>query len=210
VSDRHNGVPRANRTWPLSVAGRDAAAAGQRVARAGRAAATAARLALGRTAPCADGATADEDKIQHAEFVPGSAAPLSIDEEAMIEAGRRIFLESVEVSRDFARQMITVSSGAIPVYVALLGAAGLKHRSTATLTLASTPALLFLSAMLFFVIALLPRKEFFAVQIIDEIRDARNRLVRARFLWIMLGFVLFGSGICAALTSILLLMTSTN
>jgi hypothetical protein len=59
-----------------------------------------------------------------AEVVPGSVAPLSVGEEVMIEAGRRLFLESVEVSRDFARQMITVSSGAVPIYVALLGIAG--------------------------------------------------------------------------------------
>jgi hypothetical protein len=45
---------------------------------------------------------------EHIEVVPGSAAPLSIDEETIMEAGRRLLLESIDVSRDFAKQMITV------------------------------------------------------------------------------------------------------
>jgi hypothetical protein len=78
-----------------------------------------------------------EDQIQNVEVVPGFVAPLSVDEEVMIEAGRRLFLESIEVPRDFAKQMITVSSGAVPIYVALLGIADLKHRSTDMLILVS-------------------------------------------------------------------------
>src|ERR1700735_4141930 len=93
---------------------------------------------------------------QDIEVVPESAAPLSIDEETIIEAGRRLLLESIDVSRDFAKQMITVSSGAIPIYVALLGIANLRRRVPVTLILVSLPSLVFFSATLLFVLALLP------------------------------------------------------
>lgn len=149
-----------------------------------------------------------EDQSQHVEVVPGSVAPLSIDEEVTIEAGRRLFLESMEVPRDFAKQMITVSSGAVPIYVALLGIAGLKGRSTAALILASIPALVFLSTTLIFVLALLPRKALISVQILDEIQEARNRLMTARYLWIKLGLITFTVGICSALASVMALMGS--
>lgn len=155
-----------------------------------------------------DGGT--EDQFQRVEVVPGSVAPLSIGEEVVIEAGRRLFLESVEVSRDFARQMITVSSGAVPIYVALLGIADLRHRSTSSLVLVSIPALVFLSSTLFFVLALLPRKALISVQILDDIREARNRLMSARYLWIKLGLAIFGAGVCSALASVLALMGSTR
>lgn len=148
------------------------------------------------------------DQVQSVEVVPGSVAPLSIDEEAMIDAGRGLFLESIEVPRDFAKQMITVSSGAVPIYVALLGIANLKHRSTATLILVSIPALVFLFSALVFVMALLPRKALISIQIIDEIREARNRLMATRYLWIKVGLIIFAAGVCSALACTLALMAS--
>jgi hypothetical protein len=148
------------------------------------------------------------DHTERIEVVPGSVAPLSIDEEATVEAGRRLFLESIEVPRDFAKQMITVSSGAIPIYVALLGIANLKHRSIAALILVSIPALVFLLSALVFVIALLPRGALISVQILDEIREARNRLIVARYFWIKVGFAIFTAGVCLALASVLALMAS--
>jgi hypothetical protein len=90
------------------------------------------------------------------EVVPGSAAPLSIDEETIIEAGRTLLLESIDVSRDFAKQMITFSSGAIPIYVALLVKANLRHRVPVTLILVSLPSVVFFVATLLFTLALLP------------------------------------------------------
>lgn len=146
---------------------------------------------------------------QNIEVVPGSAAPLSIDEEAIIEAGRRLLLESIDVSRDFAKQMITVSSGAIPIYVALLGIANLRHRAPVTLILVSLPSLVFFSATLLFVLALLPRKTSFSMQLLDEIKNARDGLIRARYLWIKLGLAVFSVGVISAVGSILALMSSS-
>lgn len=102
-----------------------------------------------------------DDQAKQIEVVPGSAAPLSIDEEALIEAGRRLLLESIDVSRDFAKQMITVSSGAIPIYVALLGIADLRNRAPATLILVSLPSLVFFGSTLLFVFACCLARHFF-------------------------------------------------
>lgn len=142
------------------------------------------------------------------EVVPGSAAPLSIDDEAVIEVGRRLLVESVDVTRDFAKQMITVSTGAIPVYVALLGLADLRHRSTTTLVLASLPSIAFLVAALFFVIALLPRRKFFSAQILDQIKKARTNLLLTRYRWILFGLVIFGLSIISSIITILTLMST--
>ena len=142
------------------------------------------------------------------EVVPGSAGPLSIHDEAIIEVGRRLFVESVDVTRDFAKQMITVSTGAIPVYVALLGLAGLRRRDVTTLVLASLPSVAFLVAGLCFVLALLPRKEFFSVQILDQMQEARRNLLRKRYRWILVGLAVFGASIISSIVVILTLMST--
>jgi len=142
------------------------------------------------------------------EVVAGTAVPLSIHDEAIIEVGRRLFVESVDVMRDFAKQMITISSGAIPVYVALLGLADLRHRNSTTLVLASLPAVAFLVAGLCFVIALLPRKEFFSVQILDQMQETRRNLLRKRYRWILAGLGIFGTSIISSIIVILTLMST--
>jgi hypothetical protein len=106
--------------------------------------------------------------------------------------------------------MITVSSGAVPIYVGLLGIAGLKHRSTVTLILVTMPTLAFFSSILFFALALLPRPGFISVQIIDEIREARTEIISTRYLWIKIGFSAFGAGVLSAVVSVMTLMSSAN
>jgi hypothetical protein len=143
---------------------------------------------------------------QHVEVVPESAEPLSIHDEAIVEAGRRLLVESVDVTKNFAQQMITISTGAIPVYVALLGLAGLRQRNTTTLVLASLPSIAFLVSTLCFVLALLPRKEYLSVQMLDRIQEARGNLLRTRYRWIILGLAIFGLSIMSSIIVVLTLM----
>lgn len=149
----------------------------------------------------------DEPAARNIEVEPGSVAPLSLDEEAIIEAGRRLLTESIELSRDFAKQMITVSSGAIPIYIALLGVADLRGRTSLTLLLVSLPSLVLLISTLFFVIALLPRQQLFSMQFINDVRDARDELLRVRRRWIKVGLTAFGLGVVSAIAALLALMS---
>ena len=43
--------------------------------------------------------------------------------EGLYEAGKALLVESIEVGRDFSKSMITVATGSIPVYLALVGLA---------------------------------------------------------------------------------------
>lgn len=145
------------------------------------------------------------------EVVPNPVhPPLTAHEEAILEAGRRLMVESIDVSRDFAKQMITVTSGAIPIYLGLLSIAKLQQRAPATLFLSSMPAVSFFLSALFFVLALLPREGFFSLQIINEVRNARNKLLRRRRRWIMAGLTVFGVGVLSAIAVTLSLMGTTR
>lgn len=143
------------------------------------------------------------------EVEPGSVAPLSLDEEVIIATGRRLLVESIEQSRDFAKQMITVSSGAIPIYIVLLGVANLRGRTSTTLLLVSLPSLVLLFSTLLFVLALLPRQKLFSMQVIDQVRDARDELLRVRYRWIKLGLTAFVLGVVSAIAVVLALMSKS-
>lgn len=154
-----------------------------------------------------------EDKVQptpRVEVVPGSAKPLTIHEEAIIDAGRQMFAESGQVSRDFAKQMITAASAAIPVYLGLLGAAGLSHRSRTTVLLVALPSLAFLLSVLLFVLALMPRRELVSLQNLDQLSDAREKFLRTRYQWIQIGLTVFGSAVIGAIASVLTLMSTSR
>jgi len=147
------------------------------------------------------------EQRRHVEVVPGSAAPLSVQEEAIFEAGQRMMAESNDVSKDFAKQMITVSSAAIPVYLALLQAIGLSHRSRTAILLVSLPSLALLLSILLFVVALLPRTRLVSLEVISEIRDVRDKIIRARYRWLLIGLAVFSVAVLSAIASMLVLMS---
>ena len=130
--------------------------------------------------------------------------PRSPHNEGLYEAGKALMVESVEVGRDFCKSMIGVATGAIPIYVALLGlAVGKDFRPSAgegaVLTLA--PAALLLSATAF-AIGYFPKRTTFSLDLPAEIDAARAATLGKRMRWSYVGFGLLMLGIALAVAGV--------
>jgi hypothetical protein len=101
------------------------------------------------------------------------------------------------IATDFCKTMLTTSTGAIPVYFAMLKYLGIEQIDSTFLASAGIlPPLLFLAAIVLFVLALRPR---FRTLTEAEFGTFRTE----RYLWlnryIMAGTALFAAGVCLAI-----------
>jgi len=111
--------------------------------------------------------------------------------EALYEAGKQMLIDSISTGREFCKTMIGTSTGAIPIYIAILtfilpedfilGVAG-------GVTIA-VPAIGFLLATTLFSAGYLPATGKFSLDIIDEIEKERDRIIKSNlhFIWYGLG-----------------------
>jgi hypothetical protein len=130
--------------------------------------------------------------------------PRSPHHEGLYEAGKALMVESVEVGRDFCKSMIGVATGAIPIYVTLVGlAVGKDFRPSAgegvVLTLA--PVVLLCSATAF-AIGYFPKRTMYSLDLPAEIDAARAATLGKRMLWASVGFGLLVLGIALAVAGV--------
>jgi hypothetical protein len=121
---------------------------------------------------------------------------LSPHSKAMYEAGKTLLVNSINTSRDFAKFMISVSTGAIPVYLGLLKFV-LPENYTLGLwdgILAVTPAIVFLVASIVFTLAYFPTTDYFSLDIIEEIEKVHKTTIKRRNRYTTSGFVVFLCG----------------
>ena len=129
--------------------------------------------------------------------------------EGLYEAGKALLVESIDVGRDFCKSMITISTGSIPVYVALIGlAVGKDFRPSfgQAIVLVLGPVAFLLSAAAF-AIGYFPKKTAFSLDLPDEIEAARTATLRKRTLWSTIGFALLLLGIALALAGLIYALT---
>jgi len=112
----------------------------------------------------------------HVEHV----APISPQHKAMAEAGREMLISSIRNGRDFCKFMVGITSGSLPVYLGLLK---LVVRSPDALSVWERAAIAlpvgpFLFAIWFFVVGCLPRERQFAVDVIEQIQEARAETMK--------------------------------
>src|SRR5690242_18221621 len=60
------------------------------------------------------------DRQTVSDIQVGPAEPVSPHNQALYEAGKQMLVESISVGREFCKFMVGVSTGAIPLYLALL------------------------------------------------------------------------------------------
>lgn len=120
--------------------------------------------------------------------------------EAVYEAGKKILVDSVEVGRDFCKFMIGVCTGAIPIYLTLVGlSAGRDFRpSLGQGLLLLVPATGFLAAAGVFAAGYFPVTSSFSLEVVDEIESARASIVNRRYERARLGFYVFLAAAAAA------------
>jgi hypothetical protein len=123
--------------------------------------------------------------------------PVGLHNEALVEAGKALMISSVDVGRDFCKSMIATSTGAIPIYVALVAfSVGKDFRPDfgQGILLMLAPIALLLSAVAF-AYGYFPASLDFSVEVVDQIATARTATINKRIRWSAIGFGLLILGI---------------
>jgi len=126
--------------------------------------------------------------------------PLTPHDRALYEAGKTMLVESVETGRKFCETMIGVATGAVAVFVALLGIVTPKDHVLTVVegTRGIIAGVLFLLAALCFVFGYLPRKSKLSLDLPGDIEKARASIIAWRHTWGWVGFGLFVVGVALA------------
>lgn len=126
---------------------------------------------------------------------------MSLHDRALRDAGKSLLSDTLSVGRDFCKQMITLSTGAIPIYLALLKfvlPAKYKLSQCQVVTVVSA-GVLFLLSTLIFAWALYPKTEQFSLDMLDEVHNAREAMIRRRSEGNFWGCLVFAGGTLAAI-----------
>lgn len=144
-----------------------------------------------------------EDGDQPTTVSVADVKPITPQNEVLLEAGKAMFLNSLDVGRDFCKTMITVCSAAIPVHVALVGLAAGKefnfHIANGALALVG-PAL-YLGALSVFAYGYFPSRGALSVEEVDSVEKARVGTINRRYDSAQLGTVVFVLGVIMTLVA---------
>jgi len=125
-------------------------------------------------------------------------------DQAEQELGKELFLRSIEVSREFCKQMITISSGAIPLYLAILSyVKQSKECIKLSIFFSAFPIVLFLLALICFVVGYFPKTGGICLTDFLSIKKAIRDTIRKRKVAISWGVTFFLS---AMILSIIILL----
>jgi hypothetical protein len=121
---------------------------------------------------------------------------ISTQSKVLLALGEELMMQSLTKSQEFCKAMIGTSSGAVPIYIGLLTFA-MPDRDVfqPNIIWAIIPPLLFLIAMLIFIVGYLPVKGKFSLEIISEIDEYREKTLKRRNALIRAGVGLFSIGI---------------
>jgi hypothetical protein len=135
-----------------------------------------------------------------------NAGPLTPQNKALYEAGKTLLVDSIKTAREFCSTMIGISTGAIPVFFGILAIILPEHyvlNVSGGITLA-LPAIGFLAAVVIFIFGYQPIGREFSLDILDEIRAERNRIIRHRRGWIIAGVSVFSASTLLAIYAIII------
>ncbi len=124
---------------------------------------------------------------------------LSAQDRALLEAGNKLLVDSIDVGRDYNKSMIGIASGAIPLYLGVLKL-GLPDKyvpTNQTLVIWGIPVVFFLVSMLLFSLGYFPARQNVNINNIDGISDARTRNINRRRCYALAGFAFLAAGIIA-------------
>jgi hypothetical protein len=129
-----------------------------------------------------------------------AVGPESPHNTALVEAGKTLLVETVEVGREFCKFMVGISTGAIPTYLALVGVAVGKNYSPTVLEgiLLLVAPTLFLAAAGVFAFGCFPVSATMSLDLPAEIEAAREAATKRRDTCALIGFIVFGIGVACA------------
>jgi hypothetical protein len=134
-----------------------------------------------------------------------SGEPLSPHNRALYETGKEMLKSSITTGSDFCKFMVTLSTGAIPTYLALLKFV-LPEKivlTSAGLSLLIISPFIFLISSVIFVFGYQPTTSICSLDLIDEIKRVYEKTINRRRRIIIVGFILFLAGTVSAILSII-------
>lgn len=144
------------------------------------------------------------EKTEQPQIEVTDVQPVTPHNEALYEAGKKLLVDSIDVGRKFCEFMITTSLSAIPLYLGLLKLVLPNNYSLQTTREVAFlfPVFLFLIATGFFAYGYFPQSGQISLDLPHDIENARNRTIRHRHLFAILGSASFA--IALALSAFLL------
>ena len=132
--------------------------------------------------------------------------------EAIYEAGKTMLVESITVSREFCKFMITLGTSAIPIHLGLLKFVLPEHYilSFQQGLFASTPAILFLLSSIIFTIGYYPQSGKLSLDIPAEIETERTKTLKKRKNITLFGFVMFCVAALSMIYCVVYYLTTIN
>ena len=124
---------------------------------------------------------------------------------AIYELGKSMLLDSINTGREFCKFMISISIGAIPVYLGILTFLLPKDYNLGLemSLIILLPPIFFLLSVIVFTISYFPIISNFSLDIIEEIEKVREVTIKRRIKRIKIGFSIF---LIASLLSIVVII----
>ncbi len=121
--------------------------------------------------------------------------------EALYEVGKSVLKESLNISRDFSKQMISFSFSAIPIYLALLKIIISDNTNLNSFQgcFVALPCLLFLVSAIIFTLAYFPKSDKISLELPEEIKESITEIIKRRKKLFKIGFIIF----CLAIISMI-------
>lgn len=145
------------------------------------------------------------DETEQELITVESISELTPHNEALYEAGKKLLTESITVGRDFCKSMISINTGAIPIYLGILVfllpedyLLGVPRGIIIII-----PPLLYLLATIIFAFGYLPRTSEFSLDVVDEIAKERQIAISRMKRFIYAGFSCFAAATVMAITVII-------
>lgn len=153
------------------------------------------------------GKKSNEEEITKNKITVSEPKASSQHQIAIYEAGKLMLLESISISREFCKYMITASMSAIPLYLGLLKYItpdkNMLESCNLTMLFMITPCLLLLASAIIFIIGLFPSTAFFSLDNYRETEQARTQMISRRMNFVKWGtFVFLVSMILCCIVSI--------
>jgi hypothetical protein len=124
---------------------------------------------------------------------------LTPQDEALLEAGKAMLLDSVEVGRSLCTTMITLATAALGAHATLIALAAGKEfefdLGTGAIALAGT--VFYMAAICVFVVAYFPKRGELSLEDLTSITRFRDSTLLHRQKWSIAGTVLFVLGLVA-------------
>lgn len=130
-----------------------------------------------------------------------SVSEITPHNEALYEAGKKLLIEAISTGREFCKFMISISTGAIPVYMGLISfIIPTDYVAPASqINYSILPPMLFFISSVFFTIGYFPKSTNFSLDVIEEIKNARDKIIKKRMHFIWIGMVTFSFGVLLAI-----------